>query len=93
MWEGTAGVQAYPRTRGPASEKKVVDNVRVVTRMLSMTKRTPPNPDKSMILQLAAEAGCHPATAKRALTEGVSGIKGDFLKERINKALVVLGLA
>ena len=58
-----------------------------------MTKRNMPDPNKSMILELAAKAGCHPATAKRALVEGVNGIKGDFLKERIKNAMVVLGLA
>ena len=64
-----------------------------MTRMLFMTKRNMPDPNKSMILELAAKAGCHHATAKRALVEGVNSIKGDFLKERIKNAMVVLGLA
>ena len=70
-----------------------MDNIPGMTRMLFMTKRNMPDPNKSMILELAAKAGCHPATAKRALVEGVNCIKGDFLKERIKDAMVVLGLA
>jgi hypothetical protein len=45
------------------------------------------SPDRKTVFLLAAIAGCHVHTARRALVEGVDEIKGDDLKERLRGGL------
>lgn len=45
------------------------------------------------IYRLAAEASIDPRTARKALNEGVGVIRGDLVRERIERAMRVLGLS
>lgn len=44
-------------------------------------------------LRLAASAGCDPRTAARALRDGPQAIRGAYVRERIERAMLELGVA
>lgn len=44
------------------------------------------------VFRLAAEASIDPRTAKKALTDGLGAIRGELVRERIRRAMAVLGM-
>ena len=59
--------------------------------LVMLNHKTPPSksrPPKATVTLLALRAQCSEATARKALTEGVDAIKGEYLRERLRAALV-----